>query len=321
MLKRFLASALIMWLTLIAFSSKTFAEEFELVSYSAQVKLQWLAKTGMPEAQEILERLGKVNIYGKKNLPDYDRLETVNSIYQELCYAATAEYVKRNNYANIMDIGGGYSPRAVVMARDGRKYIGAELAAVAVSATPIMHGIVGRRYAENISYAHVPVEDRDAMLDTAYKFDGKICVIEQGLMIYLTEERADAMFTLVKEMITKSKSGNWHGGCFITSDFVTKDLFKDIAAAIYGADQAQMLYDETKEMYEELFDGRINDDLFATREDAVKFLKAHKLKVKQIPLLTDTSKLYCLKNLTSEQASAVKRICAKPYLWAIVARG
>ena len=95
-------------------SAKSFAAEFELVSYSAQVKLQWLANTGMPEAKKILNEIGTANIYNKKNLKDYARLEKLNGIYQELCYASTAQYVQTNDYKNIMDIGGGYTPRALL---------------------------------------------------------------------------------------------------------------------------------------------------------------------------------------------------------------
>ena len=117
---------------------KVSAAEFEMVSYSALVKLQWLANTGQPEAKKILKAIGKTNIFDKTNLRDYDRLELLNSIFQELNYASSVEYVRKNNYQNIMDIGGGYTPRAVVFVNEGRKYIGAELTAVALSATHIM---------------------------------------------------------------------------------------------------------------------------------------------------------------------------------------
>ncbi len=298
---------------LLLFNVKVSAAEFEMVSYSAQVKLQWLANIGIPEAKKILKQIGTANIYDKTNLPDYERLEKLNGVYQELSYASTVEFVRKNNFVNVMDIGGGYSPRAVVFAKDGRKYIGAELTAVAISAAEIVPEIAGKKYAKNISYENVPVEDREAMIGTADKFNGQICIIENGLMIYLTKERADAMFTLVRQILKA------HGGCYITSDFVTKDYFKELAAALYGDYQAQLLYDETKVMYEELFSDAIFDDTFETQAEAIEFLKAHGLKVTQISLLTDTSKLYCAKKLTTEQMNKIKQIAAKKYLWVITA--
>ena len=244
---KFLATAILICAVIFLSSAKSFAAEFELVSYSAQVKLQWLANTGMPDTKKILKEIGTANIYDKKNLKDYKRLEKLNGIFQELCYASTVEYVKNNNYQNIMDIGGGYTPRAIVFVNDGRKYIGAELNAVALSAIHIMPKFIDAKYKNNLSYEDVPVEDRNMMITTANQFKGKLCIIENGLQIYLTRERTDAMFKLVNDILKN------HGGCFITSDFVTKEMFTELAAAVYDESSAQTLFNETKTMYENLF--------------------------------------------------------------------
>lgn len=309
--RKIFATAILICAVIFISSAKSFAAEFELVSYSAQVKLQWLANTGMPEAQKVLKEIGTANIYDKKNLKDYKRLEKLNGIYQELCYASTVEFVQKNNYQNVMDIGGGYTPRAIVFVNDGRKYIGAELTAVAISATQIMPKFINAQYRTNLSYENVPVEDRTAMIGTADRFNGKLCVIENGLQIYLTRERTDAMFSLVHEILKK------HGGCFITSDFVTKDMFKELATAVYGKDSAKTLYNETKSMYENLFGAKLFDDTFNSQSDALNFLKAKGFKVQQIPLIADTSKLYSLKGLDAQQAEQVKKVCAKNYLWVL----
>ncbi len=309
--RKIFATAILICAVIFLSSAKSFAAEFELVSYSAQVKLQWLANTGMPEAKKILNEIGTANIYGKKNLKDYKRLEKLNGIYQELCYASTVDFVKKNDYKNIMDIGGGYTPRAVALVNDGRKYIGAELTAVALSATKIMPKFINAQYRTNLSYENVPVEDRQAMLSTADRFNGKLCVIENGLQIYLTRQRTDAMFSLIHEILKK------HGGCFITSDFATKDMFKELATAVYGQDSAQTLYNETKAMYENLFGEKLFDDTFTSQSDALSFLKAKGFKVQQVPIVSDTSKLYSLKDLDAQQVAQVKKVCAKNYLWVL----
>lgn len=310
MFKKFLVPLLIFCTIL---SAKVSAAEFEMVSYSALVKLQWLSYSGQPEAKKILKALRITNLYDQKNLPDYERLEKLNSIFQEMNYLSTVQYVQKNKYNNILDIGGGYTPRAVIFAREGRKYFGAELAAVAVSAAEVMPEVIGKKYPKDITYDEVLVEDREAMLGAADEFNGPICIIENGLMIYLTEDRATEMFKLIEEILQK------HGGCFISTDYVTKDYFKEIAAALYGESQAQLLYDETKVMYEQLFDNPLYEDTFKTQEDAIEFFNAHGLKVTPVPLLTDASKLYCLKSLTPQQAAKIKQIADKNYLWVITA--
>ena len=311
---KFLATAILICAVIFLSSAKSFAAEFELVSYSAQVKLQWLANTGMPDTKKILKEIGTANIYDKKNLKDYKRLEKLNGIFQELCYASTVEYVKNNNYQNIMDIGGGYTPRAIVFVNDGRKYIGAELNAVALSAIHIMPKFIDAKYKNNLSYEDVPVEDRNMMITTANQFKGKLCIIENGLQIYLTRERTDAMFKLVNDILKN------HGGCFITSDFVTKEMFTELAAAVYDESSAQTLFNETKTMYENLFGENLYLDTFKSQADAINFLKSKGLKVQQVPLVVDTSKLYSLKDLTPQQAAKVKQVCAKNYLWVITAQ-
>ena len=310
MMKKFFVLSVILCAAFSFFTAKTFAAEFELVSYSAQVKLQWLATTGVPEAQKILKELGKTNIYGERNLVDYERLEKVNSIYQELCYAATVQYVQQQDYKNILDIGGGYTPRAMVFAREGRKYFGGELMAVAVSADKIMKKVLEPQYQKNVVYDEVLAEDRDAFFAAVSGMNGKVCMMDQGLMIYLNQDRLADMYENIRDVLKEK------GGCFITSDLATRELFKDIATALYGENQTQLIYDETKDMYEELFDSLINEENFDNQLEAVKYAeKDLGLKIKKVPLLSDASKLHCLKKLSADQAEKIKQIAAKNYLW------
>lgn len=307
--KRFWA-ALVLCISVIVFGARVSAAEFELVSYSAYVKLQWLASAGVPEAKRVLKALDKSNIYGRQNLLDYDRIEKVNSIFQELVYLSTVQYVEANGYTNILDIGGGYTPRAVVFARDGRKYFGGELMAVAVSADQVMKKVIEPNYIKNVMYDEVLAEDEAAFMAAADTFDGKICIIEQGLMIYLTQERLADMYENIRDVL------NQNGGCLITSDLVTRELFKDIAAALYGENQAQLLYDETKDMYEELFEGLLNEENFDDRLEATNYAQEELgLKIQRVPLILDTSKLRCTHKLSEEQAAKINQIAKERYLW------
>lgn len=131
-------------------------------------------------------------------------------------------------------------------------------------------------------------------------------------MVYLTQDRLAGMYENIRDTLKQN------GGCFITSDLATRDLFKDIAAAIYGEDQKQLLYDETKDMYEELFDSLANEENFDYQLEAIEFAEDELgLKVHQEPLILDTSKLHCLKSLSPEQAEKIKKIAAKKYLWVV----
>lgn len=324
MLKKILSAVFIFCIATFIFGGKSFAAEFEMVSYSALLKLQWLASSGNPDAQKILKDMGKSNIYSKKNLADFDRIEKVNAIFQELNYLSTVEYVQKNNYKNIIDIGGGYSPRAVVFVNEGRKYFGAELEAIAQSALGFMPKFIDAKYKKNLFYDEVLAEDRSALYDAVNTiFSGEtssevskqnICLVEQGLMVYLTKDRVEKMYDNMANVL------QLYGGCYITSDFVLNDLFKDISAAVYGESESQKLFDETQTMYEKLLDDDLHTDNFKSKSEAINFLNARGLKVQEVPLLTDTSKLYCTKNLTPQQAEKINQIAQKKYLWVITAK-
>jgi len=107
-----------------------------------------------------------------------------------------------------------------------------------------------------------------------------------------------------------------NGGCFITSDMSTRELFKDITEMLYGKDQVELIYSETKDMYEELFDSLINEENFDNQLDAVGYAEEDlNLHIKKVPLLSDVSKLHSTKNLSAAQVEQLKKICAKNYLW------
>ena len=320
MLKKFLFGFFLVGL-IFSFAGKSFAAEMEMVSYSALVKLQWLASTGQPDAQKVLKALGRGNIYNRENLKDFDRIEKVNGIYQELLYASSVEYVNNKKVEYVIDIAGGFSPRAMVFVNEGKKYFGAELAAVALNAGQIMPNLIKSEYRKNLFYDEVLVDDRTAFFDavnsvfmgkTAKEVSGEqVRFVEQGLMIYLTKDSTEKMYKNVHDIL------KIYGGHYVTSDFVSKDLFMEIATAIYGESEAQVIFDETKKMYENLLGDKLNDNQFKTEGEAIKFLNNINLKVKPIKLMNDPSTLYCTKKLTPEQAEKINQIAQKKYLWLI----
>ena len=289
------------------------AAEFEMVEYSAQVKLQWLVAAGIPEAQTFLKLLERPVFFSAENLVDFERIQKVNALYQELNYAAAIEYVKEMNYLNVMDLACSFSPRPMVLAQDGRKVIVGELATVCLIGDYFMDECAGKKARKKISYEVIPVEDGKIMQAQANKFNGKVCIIEQGLMIYLDEERCGQMFDNIRDVLKK------HGGCMITSDFVQKKYFTETAAALYGEQNAPTLYEETKAVYAKVLDDTLADDFLQDEQAAMEFLKAHGLKAEKVPLFKTTPNLFISKQLTPIQIKNINELAAKDYLWIITA--
>ena len=307
-MKKFLA--LIMFALMISTTAR--AAEFEMVEYSAQVKLQWLAAAGIPEAQKFLQLLDRPVFFNADNLNDFDRIQLTNSLYQELNYAAAIEFVRGKNYGNVMDLACSLSPRAMILGDEGRKVVVGELTTVCLIGDWFIDEF-GKKAKKNVKYDAFWLQDKNGMMASADKLKGEICIIEQGVMIYLADDIRAQMYENIRDVLKK------HGGCMITSDFCQKEYFTELAAALYGEEDAKKIYAETKAMYENVFDDKISDESLQDEQEAMDFLKTHGLVAVKVPLFTVMPKLYISDKLTPAQIEKVNELSAKNYLWFITA--
>ena len=308
-MKKFLA--VIMFALMLTTTAR--AAEFEMVEYSAQVKLQWLAAAGIPQAQKFLELIERPVFFHADNLNDFERLEMTNALYQELNMNAAMEFVREKKYNNVMDLACSFSPRGMILAQEGRKVVVGELQTVCLLGDYFMDECAGKKARKNISYDAFWLQDKKGMMASADKLKGEICIIEQGVIIYLTPEIRGKMFDNIRDVLKK------HGGCLITSDFTQKKYFMDVAAALYGEENSATLYDETKAMYERVYDDKILDNDLQDEQEAMEFLKAHGLRAVKYPLFTKTPNLCIYNKLTPAQIEKVNELSAKNYLWVITA--
>lgn len=288
------------------------AAEFEMVEYSAQVKLQWLSEAGIPEAKKFLKLIDRPVFFNPDNLADFERIKLANSLYQELNFAAAINYVREKNYHNVFDLACSISPRAMILGDEGRKVVVGELSTVCLLGDWCVDEF-GKKSKKNVDYDTFWLQDGESMMASADKFNGEICIIEQGVMIYLTADVRDKMYDNIYAVLKK------HGGCMITSDFVQRKYFTDAAAALFGENEAPVIYNETKAMYEKVFGDKINDSALQNEQEAIEYLKAHGLRAEKIPLFSATPKLYISGKLTPEQIQRVNKVASKNYLWVITA--
>ena len=308
-MKKFLA--VLMFALMLSTTAR--AAEFEMVEYSAQVKLQWLVAAGIPQAKEFLELLERPVFFHPDNLNDFERLELTNALYQELNYAAAIEYVRNKNYSNVMDLACSFSPRGMILAQDGRKVVVGELQTVCLLGDYFMDELAGKKFRKNISYDAFWLQDKAGFTAAADKLKGEMCIIEQGVMIYLEPDVRAQMYENIRDVLKA------HGGCMITSDFVQKKYFMDVAAALYGEAAAPTIYAENKAMYEKVYDDKIADDDLQDEAEAIEFLKTHGLRVEKVPLFISTPNLFINSKLTPAQIENVNALAKKNYLWVITA--
>lgn len=288
------------------------AAEFEMVEYSAQVKLQWLTEAGVPEAQKFLKILERPVFFHADNLDDFERIKMTNALYQEMNMTAAIEFVRAQNYHNVFDLACSLSPRAMILGDEGRRVVVGELSTVCLIGDWFIDEF-GTKAKRNVDYDAFWLQDTAGMMASADKFNGEICIIEQGVMIYLADDVRAKMYDNIYAVLKK------YGGCMITSDFCQKKYFTDAATALYGKENAPTLYAETKAMYEKVLDDKLNDDALQDEQAAVEFLKAHGLRAEKIPLFTEPPELYIKSKLTPAQRRNVDILAARSYLWVITA--
>ena len=302
-----------------SFTQKVFAEEkaapeFESVSYTAPITLHWLAKAGIPEAVEFIGTLSAKNILDKVELRDPERVERANAVYQEMHYTALNEYIEKNGYKNVVDLGCGVSPRGIMMARKGINYVGIELPAVAEAVEEYVPMFLDDDQLKYFTIAAADFTDREAMLTAVKNVDGPVCIVSELVLDFLSREKQDALFKNIHEILKEK------GGCFITCDYTTGELFWDGTAAIYGEKPTRRIAEDTVKLYAEVSETDFSGTVFETHEEAKAFIAAHNFNLQEVPVIADASKLYSVQSLSDKQIKKLQKFAKTKLLWVMTAK-
>ena len=298
------------------FSSRANADapEFQSVSYTAPITLHWLAKAGVPEAKEFLGTLSAEDILNKVPVRDPERVEKANAIYQEMHYTALNDYIIEKGYKNVMDLGCGVSPRGLVMARKGINYVGVELPAVAEAVEEYAPMFLDSEQLNLFKIVAADFTDHEAMMAAAKNIDGPVCIVSELVMVFLSREQQDALFNNIHEILKE------HGGCFITCDYTTGELFYDGTAEIYGEKATWKIAEDTVKLYSGISETDFTGTVFETHKEAKDFIAAHNFNLQEIPVLADASKLYSVQSLNDSQIKKIQKFAKKKLLWVMTAK-
>ena len=283
--------------------------EFSAVSYTAPITLTWLSKAGIPEAKEFIGNLKADAIIKPEEIKDYERVEKANAIYQEIRYASLNDFVQSEGYTTVMDLGCGVSPRGIYMARKGLNYIGVELEPVVKTLEEYTPMFLTDAEQRNIHFAVADVTDREAMLKAVENFPGKVCVLLENLSIYLSIEQQKAMLKNIHEIL------KIHGGCFVTSDHLSDEIFLGAATAVYGKKDGEAIFERSANLYEGIAEIDFFDTYFDRPKEAMQFIEEQGFKIEVRPLFTKSPSLYSLKSLNDKQTKKIINFTKKKMLW------
>ena len=299
---------------LFGFASKTSAakpEPSSAVSYTAPITLYWLAKAGVPEAVEYVQYIDAEKILKPKSITQYERVERINKIYQEIRYASLNDFIESGNYTNVMDLGCGVSPRCLRMAREGINYVGTDLEDVVEVLDFYAPNFIQDDKRKYVRFAVADAANHKEMMNAAKSLKGEICIVEEGLLMYLSHDKQKAMLENIRDILKK------HGGAFVTSDFVAGEIFMSLNRTIYGEEDALTIAKETQKVYEDLSKVFFNETMFKTEAEAVKFIEDAGLKVEMRPIFNGTPDIISIRDLNDSEIDSVHALMQQKLLWVI----
>lgn len=316
MIKRAIVVCLVAFLMVgLMFTSKSSAakpEPSSAVSYTAPITLYWLAKAGVPEAVEYVKYIDAEKIIKSENISQYERVEKVNKIYQEIRYSSLNDFIESEHYTNVMDLGCGVSPRCLYMASKGINYVGTDLKDVVDILNIYAPNFLKEDMRQYVNFIAADAANHSEMMNAAKGLHGKICIVEEGLLMYLSHDQQKAMLKNIRDILKKN------GGCFVTSDFVAGEVFMSSNRTIYGDEDAIIIGKETQKLYEDVSETLFNDTMFKTTEEAVKFIEEAGLKVEMQPIFRNKPDIRSIRDLNNRDIEAINAMTQQQkLLWVI----
>lgn len=281
-------------------------ENDHAVSDTAYISLDWLAESGNDMAKRIIDQIGDGAVIPQK---DDDSVSTVNKEYQKLRYSSLNEYVLQNHYSEVMDLACGYSPRGLEFASMNISYTGCDFESVVNGISQICDGIIDEKKSGLLQYSAADVTNNEQMREAAKKLKGPVCIIAEGLFMYLDDEEAVGAIHNIAEILREK------GGCFVTQDFSTKPFVTDVAEALFPGEGSK-LYAASAEVYKDTADNIMHTEFGEDTSNIIRIMEKAGLDVEKTALFHDGENTD-IPDLNEEQRERLEKVKKSEYMWVI----
>lgn len=277
------------------------AETSNPVIDTARLTISQLAVAGVPEAANLADLFNFKNFMSNYQVTG-EKVSPL-SVVQEARYSFINRCVEDSGMKNIMDLGCGFSPRGLVMARKGFNYLGCDLE----SATKAMSGIVDKiSKTENLpgrfAYRLTDITEPQSVKTAADTLDGSILMCCEGLLIYLGLYEYESMLSNISLVLHE------HGGFFITPDFVTSRFMAGIFIALLGEEEGMKAIYAIANSIEKKSDTKFTGSLIDMPiEQMQELFKKYDLTHEFIPFFPEDAQMYSFESLTVEQVERVRK--------------
>ncbi len=243
---------------------------------TAKFTLTMLAETGISEASEYLDILGFSDKEARYGVPeDADDAKKINYIVLEARYRFLNRVIEEEKYTNVLDLACGFSPRGVLMKKQGINYVGGDLPAT-------VHLLTNA--GSKVDYQTVDVTNPRTIIDAAASLNGPIAITTEGLFMYLTRNETSQFLKGIRSLLKEK------GGCFYTPDFNSKEIFFTTAAQAYGREKAIEVLTKYRDKLNSTSQASISDTLVGRdvkKEEQLEFFNRHGLVVEEIPFVKE----------------------------------
>ena len=274
---------------------------------TAKLTSYWLMLAGLPEAVEYGKMIGLDREIDPSVIPYSEKMCFLNPIIHEIRYTSINYYIRKSGCRNVLDIACGYSPRGMLLAREGFHYVGADLPAVVDDLRDAVAGL-GLEY---LTYRAVDATNFESLLDAIKPLDGPVCVVVEGLSMYLNRMEAKTVRDNIARLIRERE-----GSCYITTDPGNGYLFNEVI----NATQPQRLVLPTFGMLFTMYNWASNGGITTETEkrpleEDVRMFEESGFHVDVCPLRPDAPELLTYRGLKEEEKDALRGSLKKPLVF------
>lgn len=277
------------------------AEKTNPVMDTARLTLSQLAAAGIHEAEACAQKLGLT-----RSMENYDVSQkqiVPFAVMQEARFQFMNHYFRQAGCENIVDIACGFSPRGLLMARQGFRYLGLDLQAAVTAMSQVAADVAAEETLPgSFRYQMVDITDPAAFSAAVDALRGPAAMGCEGLLVYLGRYEFESLLQGLSNVL------HAHGGCFITPDLVSRHFMFGIFTAILGDEAGKKalmaLASRIEEKSDTVFRGTLTS--VPMEEWAVVFAK-YGLQYELVPFLPEDAELNSFAMLTPEQIAAIRR--------------
>ncbi len=220
--------------------------------------------------------------------------------------------------STIVDIGCGYTPRALCEPCKDMRYIGCDLPIVTDELAPVIGEMCAERGIKDTEYRSADATNYRSLRDALSSVDGEITILSDGLLTYLSNSELTELCSNIRRLLKE------FGGRWITSDTDANPLFMAALTAVHGKAAYEDLV-KTMNEYAEQSDTNIEVqnmtvlayDFENTMKTVTNFLRSVGLKWERVPMSGYVTEIGSLADDSDEAKADYIKSLENVYIWIV----